>query len=163
MITTAFADRRYAVFSSVLAANKRGAGRVVVREANDGCERSANKLRIFIVDDLAKFRASFRFRLRQVYDHDVDDAATAQDALDRLLDDDAIFDLIFIDVQMPKKDGIALYKELRAAGIETPVVLMSALEQNRSRVEALKVPFFDKALGDSLERILEMHSRSRTQ
>jgi two-component system nitrogen regulation response regulator NtrX len=35
------------------------------------------------------------------------------------------FDLIFSDVVMPDKDGITLLEEMRAAGVTTPVVMMS--------------------------------------
>src|ERR1700692_3614240 len=35
------------------------------------------------------------------------------------------FDLIFSDVVMPGKDGISLLEDLKAAGITTPVVMIS--------------------------------------
>lgn len=36
------------------------------------------------------------------------------------------FDVIVLDVQMPKLDGYALCRELRAAGIRQPIVALSA-------------------------------------
>ena len=158
MVNTAFAD----IVCGIRTADEREEASIATKRAVDRSVRPTDKLRVFIVDDLKKFRTSFRFVLA-AYGHDVEEASSPENALERLLDG-AEFDIIFIDVQMKDKDGITLYHELRSAGVETPIVLMSALAQNGPRVKALDAPFFDKALdGDSLQRILKIYGAERAQ
>ncbi len=59
------------------------------------------------------------------------------------------FDAIFSDVVMPGKDGLALLEELRAAEIETPVVMMSGQAHIAMAVRATKLgaaDFLEKPL-----------------
>ena len=59
------------------------------------------------------------------------------------------FDLIFSDVVMPGKDGIAFLEELRALGISTPVVMISGQATIETAVRATKlgaVDFLEKPL-----------------
>jgi two-component system nitrogen regulation response regulator NtrX len=66
-----------------------------------------------------------------------------------------VFDLIFSDVVMPDKDGIALLEEMRAAGVTTPVVMMSGQATLDMAVRATKLgalDFLEKPL--STEKLL---------
>jgi DNA-binding NtrC family response regulator len=59
------------------------------------------------------------------------------------------FDLIFSDVVMPEKDGIALLEEMRAAGVTTPVVMISGQATVDMAVRATKlgaIDFLEKPL-----------------
>jgi len=59
------------------------------------------------------------------------------------------FDLIFSDVVMPVKDGLSLLEDLRAAGIATPVVMMSGQAHIAMAVRATKLgaaDFLEKPL-----------------
>jgi two-component system, NtrC family, nitrogen regulation response regulator NtrX len=65
------------------------------------------------------------------------------------------FDLIFSDVVMPEKDGITLLGEIRGAGVNTPVVMMSGQATLDMAVRATKlgaIDFLEKPL--STERLL---------
>jgi len=65
------------------------------------------------------------------------------------------FDLIFSDVVMPDKNGIILLEEIRAAGITTPVVMMSGQATLEMAVRATKLgalDFLEKPL--STEKLL---------
>jgi DNA-binding NtrC family response regulator len=53
------------------------------------------------------------------------------------------FDLIFSDVVMPDKDGIKLLEEMRAAGVTTPVVMMSGQATLDMAVRATKLGAHD--------------------
>jgi two-component system nitrogen regulation response regulator NtrX len=66
-----------------------------------------------------------------------------------------IFDLMFSDVVMPEKDGIALLEEMRAAGVTTPVVMISGQATLDMAVRATKLgalDFLEKPL--STEKLL---------
>src|SRR5579864_1578756 len=65
------------------------------------------------------------------------------------------FDLIFSDVVMPGKDGIALLEDLKAAGVTTPVVMISGQASIEMAVRATRlgaVDFLEKPL--STEKLL---------
>jgi two-component system nitrogen regulation response regulator NtrX len=65
------------------------------------------------------------------------------------------FDLIFSDVVMPGKDGIELLGELRAAGVESPVVMISGQATVEMAVKATRLgaaDFLEKPL--STEKLL---------
>src|ERR1700739_2381934 len=65
------------------------------------------------------------------------------------------FDLIFSDVVMPGKDGIALLEERKAAGVTTPVVMISGQASIEMAVRATRlgaVDFLEKPL--STEKLL---------
>ncbi len=67
--------------------------------------------------------------------YSVDAVYNGQDAIDYLLAGD--YDAAILDIMMPKKDGITVVKELRAAGLATPVIMLTARSQIEDRVEGL--------------------------
>src|ERR1700732_583896 len=65
------------------------------------------------------------------------------------------FDVIFSDVVMPGKDGISLLEDLKSAGIQTPVVMISGQASVEMAVRATRlgaVDFLEKPL--STEKLL---------
>jgi two-component system, OmpR family, copper resistance phosphate regulon response regulator CusR len=49
------------------------------------------------------------------------------------------FDLLIIDIMLPKKDGWTLVTELREAGVHTPVIFLTARDSVRDRVKGLEL------------------------
>jgi DNA-binding response OmpR family regulator len=49
------------------------------------------------------------------------------------------FDLIILDVMLPKKDGFEVCRELRRAGLRTPVILLTAKAQESDKVLGLEL------------------------
>jgi two-component system response regulator CiaR len=47
------------------------------------------------------------------------------------------FDIIILDVMMPKVDGFEVLKYIRANGITTPVIMLTALNQVKDQVQGL--------------------------
>ena len=47
------------------------------------------------------------------------------------------FDLIILDIQLPKKDGLAVLKQLRADQVRTPVLMLTAKTSTENKVEGL--------------------------
>lgn len=68
--------------------------------------------------------------------HVVDHAADGRDGL--FLASDGGFDLVIIDRMLPGLDGLSVVRALRAAGIGTPVLILSALGSVDDRIDGLE-------------------------
>jgi two-component system, NtrC family, nitrogen regulation response regulator NtrX len=113
---------------------------------------SAPKPRLLLIDDDPNTLASLSraFRLAG-YEAAVCDSATRALELIRT----ERYDLIFSDVVMPGKDGISLIEDLKAAGIVTPVVMISGQANIETAMRATRlgaVDFLEKPL--STEKLL---------
>jgi DNA-binding response OmpR family regulator len=51
---------------------------------------------------------------------------------------EGIFDLILLDVMLPRKDGFEVCRELRRAGLRTPILLLTARSQDVEKVMGLE-------------------------
>ena len=49
------------------------------------------------------------------------------------------FDLILLDVMLPKKDGFEVCREVRRAGVQTPIILLTAKTQEAEKVMGLEL------------------------
>jgi len=49
------------------------------------------------------------------------------------------FDLLIVDIMLPKTDGWTLVRELREAGVNTPVIFLTARDSVRDRVRGLEL------------------------
>ncbi len=49
-----------------------------------------------------------------------------------------VYDLIVLDVMMPGEDGLSLTRSLKEAGMETPVLLLTALGETEARISGLE-------------------------
>ncbi len=49
------------------------------------------------------------------------------------------FDLIILDVMLPRKDGFEVCRELRRAGLRTPVILLTAKTQESDKILGLEL------------------------
>jgi DNA-binding response OmpR family regulator len=91
-------------------------------------------VRILIVDDeenlLDQLRISFQ---RQRYI--VETAVDGEEALDKIFNSE--FDIIILDIMLPKQDGFSVLKEIRQAGINTPVIMLTARKSVDEKVKAL--------------------------
>jgi DNA-binding NtrC family response regulator len=98
------------------------------------------KARLLIVDDEANTLASLA-RAFRLAGHDATLCDNAARAIEMAKSDS--FDLIFSDVVMPAKDGLALLEELRSLEITTPVVMMSGQAHIEMAVRATKLGALD--------------------
>jgi len=65
----------------------------------------------------------------------VDNAYDGEYGLDCALT--GIYDFIILDIMLPKMDGLRVLKELRTAGVRTPVLMLTARGEVRDRVAGL--------------------------
>lgn len=67
--------------------------------------------------------------------YSVDACLDGEEALDCLRCAD--YDCVLLDVMMPKKDGHAVLRQMRAAGKTTPVIFLTARDSVRDRIDGL--------------------------
>jgi two-component system, OmpR family, response regulator len=91
-------------------------------------------LRILIVEDDAVLADGLQGLLRAA-DYAVDWVADGAMA-DRLLKDE-VYDLMILDLGLPKLDGFEVLKRLRSRGAKLPVLILSAREATEDRVRGL--------------------------
>ncbi len=92
-------------------------------------------MKILVVDDERNIRES----IQRLFELEGIDSATATDGRDATarLSEEA-FDAVVLDLKMPVMDGQALLEWMRAEGLRTPVVMISALGDINDAVRALK-------------------------
>jgi DNA-binding response OmpR family regulator len=52
---------------------------------------------------------------------------------------DGRFDLILLDISLPKQDGFMVCREVRRAGVKTPIILLTARTQDADKVLGLEL------------------------
>lgn len=67
--------------------------------------------------------------------HSIEHVTDGQEGLFRA--SDGSFDLVILDRMLPVLDGLAVLRALRAAGVKTPVLILSALASVGDRIEGL--------------------------
>ena len=91
-------------------------------------------MRILVVEDDAETASYVADGLRE-RGHAVDIAPNGRDGL--FLASDGSYDVMIVDRMLPALDGIALVKAIRAAGVRTPVLFLSARGAVPDRVSGL--------------------------
>lgn len=99
--------------------------------------RDYNKrMRILVVEDEKK-TSEFLAKGLQEAGFTVEAARDGDSALD--LVQKRKFDLLIVDVMLPKKDGWTLVADTRNAGLGTPVIFLTARDSVRDRVKGLEL------------------------
>jgi two-component system, OmpR family, response regulator len=92
-------------------------------------------MRLLIIEDDER-GASYLMRGLAESGHIVDRAADGETGL--ALASEGIYDVLIVDRRLPRVDGIALVINLRAAGQDTPILMLSAIAGTRDRVEGMQ-------------------------
>ncbi|MBC8352024.1 MAG: response regulator [Planctomycetes bacterium] len=117
--------------------------------------------RVLVVDDSGPMRAIVRRNLNFLGIEEIVEAADGQEALKFFRS--SVFDIVITDFNMPKMNGLELVKEIRAAGSEVPILMLTT-EAERSMVVAaiqagvsgyLIKPFDSSLLKKKLEKLTE--------
>jgi len=94
----------------------------------------------------------------------IETASDGEEALDKLFENPS--DLIILDIMMPKIDGLTVLGHAREAGIETPVLMLTAKGDVKDRVKGLDLgaddylakPFSPDELMARIRALLRRHA-----
>lgn len=116
--------------------------------------------RVLVADDSETILLLIRTRL-EMAGHEVETAADGREVTDALAREDAPKpDLLLLDAMMPNVSGLDALRDLRAAGVDTPALIVSAhKEANGAGDESLGISgYVSKPIDfDALfERIAEL-------
>lgn len=102
-----------------------------------------SKLNILVVDDKKIIGDLFDFTLG-FSGHHITVVGNAKEAVGAVKDN--AFDIVFLDIVMPDKDGIEVLKDIKRLAPQLPVVMMSgyAVEDKRLQAQSLGASLFLK-------------------
>jgi DNA-binding response OmpR family regulator len=117
-------------------------------------------MKILVVDDDAIVIKSCK-RILEAEGFEVSTVPSADDALEAIKNYD--FDLLLIDVKMPKRDGMYLMREIKKGWPEIPVIIMSGYPTPETIADVLNLganlfipkPFRPDELVKSVRQVLE--------
>jgi DNA-binding response OmpR family regulator len=119
---------------------------------------------ILVVEDERKI-TRFIQRGLEMEHYTVDVAYDGEEALNKLNVND--YDLIILDLMLPKKDGIEVCKEVRDKKIDAPIIMLTARDTIEDRIKGLDQGADDYvvkpfAFGELLARIRALLRREKT-
>ena len=91
-------------------------------------------MKILVVDDEPVLLEQLRETLTS-QKYDVDTADDGESALDKLFDN--LYDLIILDIMLPKVDGLAVLREIRKAKVKTPILMLTAKGSVEDKIKGL--------------------------
>ncbi|NMD41885.1 MAG: response regulator transcription factor [Firmicutes bacterium] len=91
-------------------------------------------MRVLYVED-EKHMALAVAQVLKKSNYSVDLAHDGEEGLDLALS--GLYDIIILDIMLPKLDGIAVLSRMRQEGIETPVILLTAKGETEEKVRGL--------------------------
>ena len=91
-------------------------------------------MRILVIEDEKHLAEALSHLLRK-NNYTVDVSNDGESGLDNALSD--IYDVVVLDIMLPKLDGISVLKEIRREGITVPVILLTAKGDIADKVKGL--------------------------
>ena len=91
-------------------------------------------MNILIVDDDTGLLTQLQTTLKRKH-YGVDIAENGEQALDKVFD--TPYDLILLDIMLPRMDGLSVLQEIRKAGMDMPILMLTARSDVQDRVKGL--------------------------
>src|SRR6267142_88007 len=121
-------------------------------------------MRVLLVEDEKKLAAFIKKALEKKCGHAVD---VIHDGEEGLFYASAVdYDLIILDIMLPRLDGLSVLRRLRTSGVKTPILVLTARATIESKVEGLDSgsddyltkPFDLRELASRVNALLRRHS-----
>lgn len=93
-------------------------------------------MRVLLIDDSKTMRGIQRSVLSQFDNIEIEEAADGQDGLSKAIAFQP--DLILVDSNMPKMDGLTFVRTFRQTDKQTPVIMVASESEKSRVVEAIK-------------------------
>jgi len=93
-------------------------------------------MRILVVEDEEKLARYLKKGLEES-SYVVDLALNGTDGLHLAIHES--YDLIILDIMLPEYDGLSILKAARSAGINTPIIFLTAKDSTKDKVEGLNI------------------------
>lgn len=91
-------------------------------------------MRVLVIEDYDRLRSSLVRGLRE-NGYAVDQAADGEEGLASA--SSSLYDVIILDLMLPKRDGFEVLRELRKQGVTSRILVLTARENVRDRVRGL--------------------------
>lgn len=119
------------------------------------------KMRILLAEDEKELSNALVAILKH-NNYSVDPVYDGADALDYGLSEN--YDIIILDIMMPKMNGLQVLEQLREKGIHTPILMLTAKAEIEDRIQGLDMGADDYlskpfAMGELLARVRAMSRR----
>jgi DNA-binding response OmpR family regulator len=119
-------------------------------------------LKILLAEDDANIAMIIRLCLERIGGHTVTVVEDGQAATETALAQATSFDLVILDGMMPKRTGVQVAQDLRAAGLTTPIIFLSAKAESHEYTlygtGFIAKPFEPTTICQSIDSILSRKS-----
>ena len=116
---------------------------------------------ILVIDDDLGVRESLKMILKERYD--INTASNPIEAIDILKD--GAPNIIFLDIKMPKMNGLDFLKQMQSVNLRTPIIMITAFPSSQTAITAFRSgafdyiikPFDPSEIFEAAERALHHH------
>lgn len=105
--------------------------------------------KILVIDDEKSIRDTLK-EILEYEDHQVDVAADGEEGLEQFKNNK--YDIVLLDIKMPKKDGIEVLEEIMGIATDVPIIMISGHGNIDTAVESIK-----KGAYDFIEKPLDLN------
>lgn len=92
--------------------------------------------RVLVIEDEPGLVLALTDRLGSV-GYDVDCATNGEEGFERALENS--YDVIILDIMLPRKDGFEVCRDLRQKGVNAPILMLTARDRTSDKVVGLKL------------------------
>lgn len=122
-------------------------------------------MKILVVED-EKRMAQALCQLLELENYEVDHCDNGEDGLDAI--ESGIYDVVVLDVMLPKKNGIEVARTARVKGIHTPIIMLTARSELDDKIagldsgadDYLTKPFMSKELLARIRALLRRNNNA---